>query len=82
MSDGGRSCARSNEEADDIASSQLRYLRIPLLVAELQAATSVRAPEARLALLSQAARHYIRRALHRGALTISMIEVLLLCNRN
>ena len=35
-------------------------------MADLQAATSVRAPEARLALLSQAARQYIRRGYRGG----------------
>ena len=52
--------ARSNEEADDIATGHLQYLRIPMLMADLQAQTSVRGPEARLVQLSQASRNYIR----------------------
>ena len=50
----------SNEEADDIATGHLQYLRIPSLMADLQAQTSVQGPEARLAQLSQASRNYIR----------------------
>jgi len=51
---------RSNEEADDIATSHLQYLRVPTLMADLQAQTSVRGAEARLVQLSQASRNYIR----------------------
>ena len=50
----------SNEEADDIETGHLRYLRIPSLMADLQAQTSVQGPEARLVQLSQASRNYIR----------------------
>jgi len=38
----------------------LQYLRVPMLMSDLQAQTSVRGPEARLVQLSQASRNYIR----------------------
>ena len=50
----------ANEEVDDIATNDLKYLLVPSLLADLQASTRERDPQARLALLEDASASYSR----------------------